>query len=115
MRAETGNPRRYLRRLKKDLKNELSFEDETEALALPSGDPVQGAIARLETAVDLRSDDRKRYQPDGTFLAALGGSGSGPGEFAFPAGIAIHADGRVAVIDSLNRRVQVFRLTREDD
>ena len=32
---------------------------------------------------------------------AFGAAGSGPGEFSFPAGIASHPDGRVAVVDSL--------------
>lgn len=48
------------------------------------------------------------YRADGTFLLDLGRSGSGRGEFSFPAGLAA-ADGRVAVVDSFNRRVQVFR------
>ena len=38
------------------------------------------------------------------------GTGDEPGRFSFPAGIAAHPDGRIAVVDSLNRRVQVFRL-----
>ncbi len=54
-------------------------------------------------------DQVSLYQPDGIFLMALGGRGAAAGEFSFPAGIAAHPDGRVAVVDSLNRRVQVFR------
>ncbi len=50
------------------------------------------------------------YSPDGIFLTALGGPGRGPGTFSFPAGLAAHPDGRVAVVDSLNRRVQILRL-----
>jgi hypothetical protein len=45
----------------------------------------------------------------------LGGTGVEPGEFSFPSGIAAHPDGRVAVVDSLNRRVQVFRLLQRSD
>jgi hypothetical protein len=41
---------------------------------------------------------------------SLGRTGTEPGEFSFPAGIAAHPDGRVAVVDSLNRRLQVFRV-----
>lgn len=51
------------------------------------------------------------YSREGTLLMSLGERGAAPGEFSFPAGIAVHADGkRVAVVDSLNRRIQVFTL-----
>ena len=50
------------------------------------------------------------YDPTGTFLIALGGPGGAPGDFSLPAGLAAHADGRVAIVDSLNRRIQIFRL-----
>ncbi len=48
------------------------------------------------------------YRADGTFLLDLGHPGSGQAEFSFPAGLAAAA-GRVAVVDSFNRRIQVFR------
>lgn len=57
---------------------------------------------------DAHLDQVWLYRPDGTFLMDLGRPGSEPGEFSFPAGVAA-ADGRVAVVDSLNRRIQVFR------
>ncbi len=79
-----------------------------------------GDMPRLKgLALDARGDlwvsdahlDRvSLYAPDGSLLLALGGRGSDPGRFSFPSGIAAHVDGRVAVADSLNRRVQVFRL-----
>ena len=50
------------------------------------------------------------YRPDGTFLMAFGGEGTEVGQFSFPAGIAARPDGRVAVVDSLNKRVQIFSL-----
>ena len=50
------------------------------------------------------------FRPDGTFLMAFGGEGTAVGQFSFPAGIAAHPDGRVAVVDSLNKRVQIFSL-----
>jgi hypothetical protein len=43
-------------------------------------------------------------------MMSLGGSGGAPGQFSFPAGIAAHSDGRIAVVDAFNLRVQVFRL-----
>jgi len=50
------------------------------------------------------------YAQDGRFLMHLGGTGNGPGQFSFPAGMAVHDDGRVVVVDSLNRRLQIFRV-----
>lgn len=50
------------------------------------------------------------FDSSGRFLLDVGRSGSGGGEFSFPAGIAIHADGRVAVVDSFNARVQILRV-----
>jgi sugar lactone lactonase YvrE len=50
------------------------------------------------------------YDPDGTFLMYLGETSETDDGFSFPAGIASHPDGRIAVVDSLNRRIQVYRL-----
>lgn len=60
---------------------------------------------------DAFLDQVALYDEDGSFLSALGGFGEGPLEFSFPAGIAAHSDGRVAIVDSLNRRVQIVRLS----
>jgi sugar lactone lactonase YvrE len=61
-------------------------------------------------ASDAQLDQVSLYTPGGELLLTLGRTGSGPGEFSFPAGLAAHPDGRVAVAESLGRRVQVFRL-----
>jgi DNA-binding beta-propeller fold protein YncE len=50
------------------------------------------------------------YDPRGRLLISIGSTGSGEGEFSFPAGIAAHPDGRVAVVDSFNRRLQIFQV-----
>ena len=63
---------------------------------------------------DGQTDRVALYGSDGTFLMSLGATGSADGEFSFPAGIATHPDGRVAVVDSLNRRVAIFRLLPRD-
>ena len=60
---------------------------------------------------DAHLDSVSLYTPEGTLLAHLGGATGGGGPFSFPAGIATHPDGRVAVADSFNRRVQVFRVS----
>ncbi len=59
---------------------------------------------------DAHLDRVSLYTSEGDLLMSLGGTGVDPGQFSFPAGIAAHPDGRVAVVDSLNRRVQIFRL-----
>ncbi len=61
-------------------------------------------------ASDAYLDRVSLYSTEGELLLDLGGSGSQPGRFAFPAGIAARADGRVVVVDSYNQRLQVFRL-----
>jgi DNA-binding beta-propeller fold protein YncE len=61
-------------------------------------------------ASDAHLDQVSIYTEQGQLLLSLGRSGSAPGEFSLPAGVAAHPDGRVAVADALNRRVQVFRL-----
>jgi len=62
---------------------------------------------------DAHLDRVSLYDREGQLLVSIGRSGSGVGEFSFPAGIAAHADGRVAVVDSLNRRLQIFRVAGE--
>jgi DNA-binding beta-propeller fold protein YncE len=79
-----------------------------------------GDMARLKgIAVDRRGhiwvadahlDRVSLYRRDGEFLLSLGGTGSRLDQFSFPAGIAASPDGRVAVIDSLNLRVKIFRV-----
>ena len=59
---------------------------------------------------DAHLDQVALYDGDGAFLIGLGRTGGGPEGFVFPAGVAAHPDGRVAVVDSLNRRLKIFRL-----
>jgi sugar lactone lactonase YvrE len=59
---------------------------------------------------DALLDQVALYEGSGAYLMSVGGAGTGPGSFSFPAGVAGHSDGRVAVVDSLGRRVQVFRV-----
>jgi hypothetical protein len=59
---------------------------------------------------DAHLDQIALYSRSGTFLTGLVQSGSEAGEFSFPAGLSAHSDGRVAVVDSFNRRVQILRL-----
>ena len=55
------------------------------------------------------------FDTAGNYLMRIGQKGSQDGQFSFPTGIAIHADGRVAVVDSLNRRIQILRIEERED
>jgi len=49
------------------------------------------------------------YDQKGQLLYYFGQSGDGPQEFQLPAGLFIDRADRIYVVDSWNRRVQVFR------
>jgi tripartite motif-containing protein 71 len=46
--------------------------------------------------------------PCGTFLTKWGSSGTGDGQFVYPAGVAVHGSGHVFVVDFGNVRIQKF-------
>jgi DNA-binding beta-propeller fold protein YncE len=52
-----------------------------------------------------------RFGANGNLIATWGEPGDGPGRFSTPHGIWVLADGRVAVTDRENNRVQVFSAT----
>jgi hypothetical protein len=49
-----------------------------------------------------------RFDPSGRYLGAFGGPGREPGRFMEPHALWAFADGRVAVVDRCNDRVQIF-------
>ena len=72
---------------------------------------------RVDDAGDLWVADTHyhrvlHYSPDGTLRSEFGSEGTGPGQFLYPTGIAIAADGSIFVSEyGGNDRIQVF--TRE--
>lgn len=77
--------------------------------ALPTFTPVPAAA--LAAAVNV-ANPQSAQPPAGslplTVARMIGAPGTGPGQFDHPRGIAVGKDGRVYVVDSGNRRVQVF-------
>lgn len=49
-----------------------------------------------------------RFSPEGQHLGTFGGAGRKPGQFIEPHALWAFADGRIAVVDRCNDRVQVF-------
>lgn len=61
---------------------------------------------------DAERDEVLVFGPDGAFRFAAGGTGAAPGQLSHPAGLAA-TDDRLAVADSLNRRIQVYEILGE--
>lgn len=51
----------------------------------------------------------KVYDKDGTFIRMIGQKGQGPGDFGFLLYMDLSTDGRIFVMDPVNRRVSVFQ------
>jgi DNA-binding beta-propeller fold protein YncE len=62
----------------------------------------------MKSDEDKKPDQVTVYSARGELLRKWGKTGSGPGEFDYPGGIALGHDGQVFVADQTNRRVQVF-------
>jgi len=80
------------------------------AFAVPER-PIDVAVSRdgRELFVTTnRSHEVRVYSPRGRLLRHWGGNGAGPGEFRYPATIAVLPGRRLAVVDVFNTRVQLF-------
>ena len=74
--------------------------------------PVYVAVGPGPDRLRYVTDDRKPFvqvfDPSGTFRFSFGGAGTGDGQFRHETGIAVAADGSVAVADYLDSRIQLF-------
>jgi hypothetical protein len=61
---------------------------------------------------DFYNNRIQKFAPDGTFLTAFGGQGSGAGQFDKAVAVAVAGDGTVFVADYGNHRVQKWRITQ---
>lgn len=55
------------------------------------------------------------FGPNGRFVRSIGQKGEGPGEFGFPIGMGVLADGSVAVMDLANGAITMFDRTGKYD
>lgn len=65
-------------------------------------------FSRMALTDELLPDRIDVFSPEGEQLYAWGRTGDGQGEFDYPGGLALGADGLVYVADQTNHRVQVF-------
>ncbi len=66
----------------------------------------------LVFVTDAAFNNVQLFDYDFSLLTFIGDGGTAPGQFNIASGVAVHGD-RFAVVDQLNRRVQVFRLAKE--
>lgn len=74
-------------------------------------DPVDVLVSRLKDYVYVADNDNHRilmYRQNGRFELEWGKFGEGPGEFRYPAMMALNEYNQVFVVDVLNTRVQKF-------
>jgi tripartite motif-containing protein 71 len=57
------------------------------------------------------NDRIQKFSPSGELLATWGGTGTGPGQFSNPTGLAVNSKGNVFVVDSGGCRVEEFSST----
>jgi len=70
-------------------------------------DPSQGGCVYVADGENHRI---QTFRPDGRFIGAWGGPGGSAGQLMYPRYIALDADfSRLAVADSNNHRVQIFK------
>jgi sugar lactone lactonase YvrE len=60
--------------------------------------------------VSSLNDRVQLFTPEGKYLLGIGGSGTGPGQFARPHGLALDRQGHLYVVDAGNQRIQVFEI-----
>ena len=75
---------------------------------------VTDKTRRSPELIPNQNDRVQCFTPDGKFLFGLGGSGSDPGQFIHPHGIAFDSHGHLYVADAGNQRIQKFEIPVAD-
>lgn len=71
-------------------------------------DCARDALGRLYVSDGYGNSQLHVFNPDHSYRQAIGGAGTAPAAFSTPHAVVVLADGRVAVADRENHRVQVF-------
>jgi DNA-binding beta-propeller fold protein YncE len=88
-----------------DLANNPDAQQQTGSFYGPRGIAYHDGLVYV---TDTGNERVQVFKPDGTFIRAFGGYGSGDGQLLEPVGIAVTADGTVLVADSHNARIARF-------
>jgi DNA-binding beta-propeller fold protein YncE len=88
-----------------DLANSPDAQQQTGSFYGPRGIAWHDGLVYV---TDTGNERVQVFKPDGTFVRAFGGYGSGDGQLLEPVGIAVTADGTVLVADSHNARIARF-------
>jgi len=72
---------------------------------IASAVPTEGGGVAV---LDVWGCDITFFDSTGSFIRSIGGHGEGPGEFLLPIDFTILADSRIAVVDLVNRRVDIL-------
>ena len=78
---------------------------------LPGHIALDAGTSNLIVYVTDSGTNRVKAYENGVLVRTIGGPGSGPGQFNFPAGICVNPAGDLFVVDQNNDRVQVFDRT----
>ena len=93
-----------------DLVEEVRVGSLEGADAYVLGEPVALAVDRHGGfyVVDSQVPVVRAYRSDGTYRTDIGREGGGPGEYQYPDGVAVLRDGRIAVRDPGNGRIDLY-------
>ncbi len=73
--------------------------------------PIGVAVDRHDRVwVSSLNDRVQAFTPEGKFLFGIGGTGTEPGQFEQPHGMAFDSHGHLYVADSGNQRIQKFKI-----
>ncbi|MDB5310136.1 MAG: repeat protein [Gemmataceae bacterium] len=73
--------------------------------------PIAVMVDRYDRVwVSSLNDRVQAFTPDGKFLVGIGGSGTEPGRFTRPHGMAVDSKGHLYVADAGNERIQKFEI-----
>ena len=104
--ADRGNKRLQVFDAEGKFENSLELLDEGEAVT-----PIDVAVDAKGRTLFVTANNSHRvlsFDPKGKFRSGWGGEGKEPGQFKYPATLAMNNSGNVLVVDVLNHRVQVF-------